>query len=120
MGLLILMRHGKSDWSGDESDEERPLAKRGRRQTAEAGQWIAANIDHVDLAVVSPAERTRSTWDIASGEKVQEWQLPKALCTSFALTIDGRYLAEGVTTGMVTVYRVAQKRSHHGRDPSPR
>lgn len=68
MGLLILMRHGKSDWSGDESDEERPLAKRGRRQTAEAGQWIAANVDHVDLAVVSPAERTRSTWDIASGE----------------------------------------------------
>jgi len=29
---LILLRHAKSDWSGDEADIARPLAKRGRRQ----------------------------------------------------------------------------------------
>ena len=68
MGTLILLRHGKSDWSGGEPDDERPLAKRGRRQAAESGQWLAANIDRIDLAVVSPAERTRSTWDIVSAE----------------------------------------------------
>ncbi|WP_460712780.1 SixA phosphatase family protein [Nocardioides dilutus] len=64
---LILLRHAKSDWSGGEADIARPLAKRGRRQAPDAGRWLAANIDRVDLAVVSPANRARSTWDLVSG-----------------------------------------------------
>ena len=63
---LILLRHAKSDWSGDEADIARPLAKRGRRQAPDAGRWLAANIDSIDLAVVSPASRARSTWDLVS------------------------------------------------------
>ena len=63
---LILLRHEKSDWSGDEADIARPLATRGRRQAPDAGQWLAANIDSIDLAVVSPASRARSTWDLVS------------------------------------------------------
>jgi phosphohistidine phosphatase len=63
---LILLRHAKSDWSGGEADIDRPLAKRGRRQAPDAGSWLAANIDRVDLAVVSPANRARSTWDLVS------------------------------------------------------
>ena len=65
---LILLRHAKSDWSTGEADTLRPLAKRGRRQAPEAGRWLAANIGSVDLAVVSPAERARSTWELASAE----------------------------------------------------
>jgi phosphohistidine phosphatase len=65
---LILLRHAKSDWSGDESDMARPLAKRGRRQAPDAGRWLAANIDNIDLAVVSPAVRARSTWDLVAAE----------------------------------------------------
>jgi phosphohistidine phosphatase len=65
---LILLRHAKSDWSGGEADRLRPLATRGRRQAAEAGRWLAASVDHLDLAVVSPAERARSTWELASAE----------------------------------------------------
>lgn len=65
---LILLRHAKSDWSGHEDDHDRPLAKRGRRQAPEAGRWLAANIDSIDLAVVSTAQRARSTWDLASDE----------------------------------------------------
>jgi phosphohistidine phosphatase len=34
----------------------------------EAGRWLAANVGTVDLAVVSPAERARSTWELASAE----------------------------------------------------
>ncbi len=64
---LILLRHGKSDWSGDEPDLDRPLAKRGRHQAPEAGGWLAANIGSIDLAVVSPAVRAWSTWDLVSG-----------------------------------------------------
>lgn len=65
---LILLRHAKSDWSGHEGDHDRPLAKRGRRQAPEAGRWLAANVDSIDLAVVSTANRARSTWDLASDE----------------------------------------------------
>jgi phosphohistidine phosphatase len=65
---LILLRHAKSDWSGGEADVRRPLAKRGRHQAPDAGRWLAANIGRIDLAVVSPAERARSTWKLASAE----------------------------------------------------
>ncbi|HVH94043.1 MAG TPA: methyltransferase domain-containing protein [Nocardioidaceae bacterium] len=65
---LILLRHAKSDWSGDTADIDRPLADRGRRQAPGAGRWLAANIDSIDLAVVSPAARTRSTWELVAAE----------------------------------------------------
>lgn len=65
---LILLRHAKSDWSGDETDIDRPLAKRGRRQAPESGRWLAAHVDRIDLAVVSPAHRARSTWDLVSAK----------------------------------------------------
>jgi phosphohistidine phosphatase len=65
---LVLLRHAKSDWSGGEPDLRRPLADRGRRQAPEAGRWLAGNIGTLDLAVVSPASRTRQTWELAAGE----------------------------------------------------
>jgi len=65
---LILLRHAKSDWSGNEPDDRRPLAKRGLRQAPEAGRWLAAKAGPIDLAVVSPAVRAGSTWDLASAE----------------------------------------------------
>ncbi len=68
MSTLILLRHGKSDWSGSEPDHLRPLSRRGRRQVPEAGRWLADNVGVIDLAVVSPAERTRETWRLAAAE----------------------------------------------------
>jgi phosphohistidine phosphatase len=37
---LILLRHAKSDWSGNEADVDRPLSKRGLRQAPDAGRWF--------------------------------------------------------------------------------
>ena len=65
---LVLLRHAKSDWSTGEPDLHRPLAQRGRRQAPEAGRWLAANLDAIDLAVVSPATRARQTWELAAAE----------------------------------------------------
>ena len=65
---LILLRHSKSDWSGDEADIDRPLAERGRRQAPEAGQWLATHVDRIDMVVVSTAKRARATWDLVSAE----------------------------------------------------
>ena len=65
---LILLRHAKSDWSGEEPDIDRPLAKRGRRQAPDTGRWLARSIPGIDLALVSPAVRTRQTWDLVCRE----------------------------------------------------
>ncbi len=68
MHTLILVRHGKSDWSGHHADVDRPLAARGRRQVPESGRWLAEHGPAVDLAVVSPAERAGSTWALVAAE----------------------------------------------------
>ena len=68
MSTLILLRHGKSDWSGGEPDHLRPLARRGRRQAPVAGRWLAEHVGVIDLAVVSPAARTLETWRLAAAE----------------------------------------------------
>jgi phosphohistidine phosphatase len=65
---LIVLRHAKSDWSGGEPDIDRPLARRGLRQAPEAGQWLAAHAGRLDLALVSPAQRTRSTWELVAAQ----------------------------------------------------
>jgi len=65
---LVLVRHAKSDWSANAPDRERPLNKRGRRQAPESGRWLAEHLEPIELAVVSPAQRARSTWDLVAGE----------------------------------------------------
>jgi phosphohistidine phosphatase len=68
MPTLILLRHGKSDRSGDEDDVARPLTDRGRRQAPEAGRWLTENVPRIDLAIVSPAVRAQTTWDLVAAE----------------------------------------------------
>ncbi len=65
---LVLVRHAKSDWSGAHPDHERPVGSRGRRQAPESGRWLAAELPDIDLAVVSPAQRARTTWELVSAE----------------------------------------------------
>lgn len=65
---LVLMRHGKSDWSVPATDRERPLNPRGRRQAAEAGSWLGAQGYRIDLALVSPARRAADAWEHASAQ----------------------------------------------------
>lgn len=65
---LVVMRHAKSDWSGDEPDLERPIGDRGRRQAREAGAWLAEYLPGIDFVVTSPARRARTTWKQAARE----------------------------------------------------
>ncbi|MCF8612042.1 histidine phosphatase family protein [Gordonia sp. HY285] len=59
--LLILLRHGKSDYPLGVPDHERPLNERGRRQAALAGDWIRDDGYRVDAVLCSTATRTRLT-----------------------------------------------------------
>ena len=58
---LLLLRHAKSDYPAGVADHERPLAPRGKREAALAGDWLRANVPAVDAVLCSTATRTRET-----------------------------------------------------------
>jgi phosphohistidine phosphatase len=65
MQRLILMRHAEAERAaGSGHDRDRALSARGRRDAAAMGRALAARGMRPDLAIVSPAARTRQTWDL--------------------------------------------------------
>lgn len=58
---LLLLRHAKSDYPAGVGDHERPLAVRGNREAALAGDWLRAHMPAVDAVLCSTATRTRET-----------------------------------------------------------
>lgn len=71
MGRLILLRHAKAARPEGAEDFERPLAKRGRRAAPLVGRYLEREGLVPELALVSPARRTRETWDLV-GEALGE------------------------------------------------
>lgn len=64
---IVLLRHAKAEWSQD-SDHERPLAERGRKDAPVAGRKLVDSGIAFDLALCSTAARTRETWKLAVHE----------------------------------------------------
>ncbi|MFI0709053.1 SixA phosphatase family protein [Streptomyces inhibens] len=60
---IVLLRHAKAEWS-EESDHERPLAERGRKDAPAAGRRLAGAGITPDLTLCSTAARTRETWKL--------------------------------------------------------
>src|SRR5690349_22606037 len=58
---LLLLRHAKSDYPTGVADHQRPLAARGQREAALAGDWLRAHTPAVDAVLCSTATRTRET-----------------------------------------------------------
>jgi phosphohistidine phosphatase len=58
---LLLLRHAKSDYPQGVADHERPLAPRGEREAALAGDWLRAHAPAIDAVLCSTATRTRET-----------------------------------------------------------
>ena len=59
---LLLMRHGKSDWSSKiDKDFDRVLASRGISDAPMMGNWIKTNQYLPDQIICSPAMRTKQT-----------------------------------------------------------
>lgn len=63
MRTLLAMRHGKSAWPDDPSvaDVDRPLAKRGKRESRRIAEALVARDQVPDAVICSPAKRARST-----------------------------------------------------------
>ena len=58
---LLVLRHGKSDWSTGLEDFHRPLVSRGRLGSRKMGGWIRHQDLLPDTVLSSPAERARMT-----------------------------------------------------------
>jgi phosphohistidine phosphatase len=58
---LLLLRHGKSDWSSGLDDEYRPLKDRGKRGAQRMGAWLSQENLLPDFVVSSPAVRAIET-----------------------------------------------------------
>ncbi|WP_192257777.1 SixA phosphatase family protein [Mesorhizobium silamurunense] len=79
MRQLLLLRHAKSSWDDAKlADFDRPLAPRGLKTAPLMGRELARRGWLPDLALVSPALRTRDTWRLVAAE------LPKHVPAEFA------------------------------------
>jgi phosphohistidine phosphatase len=58
---LFLLRHAKSDWNVLVSDHDRPLNKRGERDSLLVGEWMQQNNLIPDCVISSHSVRTRQT-----------------------------------------------------------
>ncbi len=58
---LVLLRHAKSAYPDGVVDHDRPLAPRGKREAALAGDWLRANLPAIDAVLCSTATRARET-----------------------------------------------------------
>jgi phosphohistidine phosphatase len=58
---LVLMRHAKSGYPDGVADHARPLAERGEREAALAGDWLRTSAPAIDAVLCSSATRTRQT-----------------------------------------------------------
>lgn len=63
----MLLRHAKSAWT-DVPDQDRPLAKRGRRDAPVIGRWLRDHGYLPDVVVCSAARRARQTWKLVAAE----------------------------------------------------
>jgi phosphohistidine phosphatase len=66
MRRLMLLRHAKTENDAPSGkDQDRRLDHRGRSDAAEIGGWIGRHRPFPDSVLVSPAARSRQTWEIA-------------------------------------------------------
>ncbi|UVC14019.1 SixA phosphatase family protein [Mesorhizobium onobrychidis] len=69
MKQLLLLRHAKSSWDDPAlADFDRPLGPRGLKTAPLMGRELARRGWLPDLALVSPALRTRDTWRLVSAQ----------------------------------------------------
>jgi phosphohistidine phosphatase len=67
MKTILVLRHGKSDWSDPHrADFDRPLAKRGRKDVPRMGEVLALFQSVPDRILSSPALRARQTAELAA------------------------------------------------------
>ena len=110
---LVLLRHATAEPGDGAADEIRSLTLAGRRQAGRVGAALRATDLVPELALVSPAVRTRQTWELlrgAFGDAETEVELTDALYT--AGVDDVVTVLRGVDERVRTVLVVEIGRAH--------
>jgi phosphohistidine phosphatase len=109
---LVLLRHAKSAYPTGVPDHARPLAERGVREAALAGDWLRANLPAVDAVLCSTATRARETLE-RSGIDAPVRYVDRLYGATAGTVIDEiNHVSEDVSTLLVvghepTTYEVA-------------
>lgn len=86
MKKLLLMRHAKSSWKDSEiPDHERPLKKKGQKDTEEMGKLLKSKDLKPDLILCSTAKRAKETAEIMA---------KTCKCEKDIVYLDSLYMAE--------------------------
>ena len=93
MKTLLLLRHGKSDWTSNLADHDRVLAPRGEEAAGKIGRFLAELGQVPERVVSSTATRARDTAERAA--KAGEWE-PEIETRSDFYGIDPDQLLEWV------------------------
>lgn len=76
MLTLYILRHGKSDWNAEYTqDRDRPLAPRGRKAAAAIGRFLADRNANPQVLVTSPALRAQTTLRLVA--EAAGWSTPQ-------------------------------------------
>lgn len=78
---LFVMRHGEAKPATMEfgtltPDAERELNETGQQEAIAAAKWLASQVEHIDLVLVSPYQRARQTYaEVAKWVSAQEVEI---------------------------------------------
>ncbi|MGH1565716.1 SixA phosphatase family protein [Mumia sp. DW29H23] len=111
MKQLVVVRHAKAEASAP-SDEARALTARGHADARRRGEQLADFVTGTARALVSPAVRTRETFDelnLALGLDADHVSYPKTLydATAHRVLQEVRYLDEEPSTVIVVGHNPA-------------
>jgi phosphohistidine phosphatase len=78
MRRLMLLRHAKTETDAPSGrDQDRRLDDRGHKDAADIGGWIGRHPPFPDVVLVSPAVRTKQTWELAWEAMKDQAPLPE-------------------------------------------
>jgi phosphohistidine phosphatase len=84
---LFLLRHANADWPDwNEPDAERPLTKRGKKESRQMAKFLERTKTSIDLVVTSPLPRAAQTAKIVARKLKMELREDQKLAPGFNAT----------------------------------
>ena len=71
---LFLLRHANADWPDwSKPDDERPLTKRGRKESRQMAKFLERTKVSIELIITSPLPRAAHTAEIVAQKLKTKW-----------------------------------------------
>jgi phosphohistidine phosphatase len=84
---LFLLRHANADWPDwNKADDERPLTKRGKKESQQMAKFLERTKASIDLVVTSPLPRAAETAEIVAQKLKMKLEEDERLAPGFNAT----------------------------------